>query len=95
MEDVMRQANPTRRIMLGHFAALGCGLCLSAVPARMAMAQAAPKKMSQAAARYQAQPKGDHSCGNCTNFIAQSKTCKLVDGSVSPEGWCNSWSKKP
>lgn len=90
----MRRSNLSRRIILGNFVVFGCGLCLSAVLAPAGMAQAAAKKMSQAAARYQAEPKGDHSCGNCTNFIAQSKACKLVDGSVSAEGWCNLWSKK-
>jgi len=28
------------------------------------------------------------------NFIAESKTCKLVDGQISPEGWCSLWAKK-
>lgn len=90
----MRQISLSRRIMLGNFVIFGCGLCLSAVAASDAMAQAAAKKMSQSAARYQAQPKGDRSCANCTNFAAESKTCKLVEGSISPEGWCNLWSKK-
>lgn len=89
----MRQIKLSRRILLGDFVAFGCGLCLSVVLAPAAVAQAAAKKMSQVAARYQAQPKGDRSCSNCTNFIAESKSCKLVEGSISPEGWCNLWSK--
>ena len=44
-------------------------------------------KMSQAKAQYQGQPKGDHKCANCANFIAASNTCKVVEGQVSPEGW--------
>jgi hypothetical protein len=94
MENVMKRIDLPRRIILRDFVAFGCGLCLSAVVPFPAMAQAAPKKTSQAAAQYQAKPKGDRSCGNCTNFIAESKTCKVVDGSVSQDGWCNLWAKK-
>ncbi len=48
-------------------------------------------KMSQAKAQYQAQPKGDQKCANCVSFIAVSDTCKIVEGSVSPLGWCIVW----
>ena len=44
--------------------------------------------------QYQAKPKGEQRCDNCINFIAESKTCKLVDGQISPEGWCSLWAKK-
>jgi hypothetical protein len=57
-------------------------------------APAATKKVSPASVQYQAQPKGEQKCGNCVNFIAESNTCKLVDGQVSPEGWCSLWAKK-
>jgi len=52
------------------------------------------RKASQESVRYQTQPKGEQNCGNCVNFIAGSKSCKLVDGQISPEGWCSLWSKK-
>ena len=32
-------------------------------------------------------------CGNCLNFVAGSNTCKVVEGQVSPEGWCIFWAK--
>ena len=48
-------------------------------------------KMSQANAKYQAKPKGDPKCGNCANFIAETNSCKIVEGQVSPEGWCTLW----
>jgi len=28
------------------------------------------------------------------NFIAESNTCKLVEGQISPDGWCVLWAKK-
>jgi hypothetical protein len=55
---------------------------------------AATKKVSQASVQYQAQPKDEQKCGSCVNFIAALNTCKLVDGQVSPEGWCSLWAKK-
>ncbi|MGV8898883.1 MAG: hypothetical protein ACOH2B_06555 [Burkholderiaceae bacterium] len=57
-------------------------------------APAAPNKMSQASVQYQTQPKGEQKCSGCLNFIAESNTCKLVDGQISPEGWCSLWTKK-
>jgi hypothetical protein len=54
----------------------------------------AAKKVPPASVQYQNQPKGEQKCGTCTNFIAESKTCKLVEGSINPEGWCVLWAKK-
>jgi hypothetical protein len=64
----------------------------SPAPMSEAPAGAAPSaKMSQAQAQYQGQPKGPQKCANCTNFIASSNTCKVVEGQVIPEGWCIAW----
>ena len=57
-------------------------------------APAATSKVSPASVQYQAQPKGEQKCGSCLNFVAESNTCKLVAGQVSPEGWCSLWAKK-
>jgi hypothetical protein len=54
----------------------------------------APVKVPQESVKYQAQPKGDQKCSGCTHFIAESNTCKLVEGQVSPDGWCTLWAKK-
>ena len=51
-------------------------------------------KLSQAQAKYQNQPKGDQSCANCIHFIAESSTCQVVEGKVSPNGWSMLWAKK-
>lgn len=55
---------------------------------------AAAPKLAQANVQYQPLPKGEQNCGNCTNFIAESNTCKLVEGTISPQGWCSLWTKK-
>jgi hypothetical protein len=62
----------------------------SATPA----APAATTKVPQASVQYQTKPKGEQKCGGCVHFIAESNTCKLVDGQISPEGWCSLWAKK-
>ncbi len=62
----------------------------SATPA----APAGATKVPQATVQYQPQPKGDQKCSGCVHFIAESNTCKLVDGQISPQGWCSLWAKK-
>ena len=51
------------------------------------------RKASQAQAQYQSHPKGEQKCGKCRNFVAGSNTCKVVEGKVSPDGWCMFWTK--
>ena len=48
-------------------------------------------KVSKAQAQYQDTPKGDQNCANCTFFIADNNTCKVVEGEVSPNGWSALW----
>lgn len=57
-------------------------------------APAASGKSSQASVQYQAQPKGDQKCDGCLHFMADSNTCKVVDGTISPDGWCTLWTPK-
>ena len=57
-------------------------------------APSATSKVSPASVQYQAQPKGEQKCSGCLNFVAESNTCKLVAGQISPEGWCSLWAKK-
>lgn len=51
-------------------------------------------KVSKAQVQYQEQPKGDQKCSTCTHFVPESNTCKVVDGQISPNGWCTLWAKK-
>ena len=74
-----------RRIVLRALLAGGCALCMP----RFAEAG----KLSQELAQYQEQPKGDQNCANCMHFMAPN-ACKVVDGTVSPAGWCKLWVKK-
>jgi hypothetical protein len=47
----------------------------------------ATSKLSQRAAAYRPTPKGYQQCANCLNFEAPA-SCKMVDGIISPSGWC-------
>lgn len=59
-----------------------------------AAAPAAVVKMTKINAQYQTQPKGEQKCSSCLHFVAESNTCKLVEGEISPEGWCMLYAKK-
>ena len=52
------------------------------------------KKSTQKVVKYQATPKGERKCVDCTFFIAKDKTCKVVEGEIDPNGWCLRWAKK-
>jgi hypothetical protein len=47
----------------------------------------AADKMSLREAEYQDQPNGIYSCAMCTFFEAP-RSCKVVEGDVSRDGWC-------
>jgi high potential iron-sulfur protein len=62
--------------------------------ALFASTRRAEAKMAQSAAGYQETPKGSQQCDNCTLFQAPSG-CQLVDGTITPAGWCKFYAKKP
>jgi hypothetical protein len=70
---------------------------LGAAPwAARALAQAKASKQSM---QYQDQPKNGQKCDTCMQFIPGQKagangTCKVVDGPISPNGWCIAYVKK-
>jgi hypothetical protein len=43
--------------------------------------------MAKEAAQYQESPKGDQKCADCRFFI-DGGSCQLVEGKISPNGWC-------
>ena len=70
-----------RSLLRGLALATGAGAVLTAAPA------VADSKFSQKMAKYQPNPKGSQQCDNCSQFNAPS-ACKVVDGTISPSGWC-------
>ena len=53
----------------------------------------AQQKLTQAATQYQDQPKGQQKCDGCAQFQPPN-ACKLVQGTISPNGWCLLFSPK-
>lgn len=75
-----------RRILRGASMAVIEAMVLSAAGA----ASAAAAKSSQKSVEYQDRPKAGHSCNTCKNF-QPPQSCKVVEGSVEPSGWCDKY----
>jgi hypothetical protein len=69
------------------------GVHLLALTALFAAGARAANKLSQKIAGYQDQPKGGHQCSMCAHFQPPS-SCNIVDGTISPRGWCKMFSPK-
>jgi hypothetical protein len=59
----------------------------------------ADAKASKSTVKYQNHPKGSQKCAGCKFFIAgrnssSAGTCKIVDGAISPKGWCTAFTAK-
>lgn len=87
--------NMTRKEALGGLVILPA--LAGFVAAGTAAAQA---KSSKSSLKYQDHPdKNGHMCSGCSLFVpGKSKTamggCKVVEGSISPKGWCVAYSPK-
>lgn len=72
----------------------GVVLAAATVSPLVLMTQAEASTLaSKASVHYQDHPSGNDMCSNCANFILGSSatamgTCKLVAGSISPDGFC-------
>ncbi|HSC17946.1 MAG TPA: hypothetical protein VLC74_03435 [Rhizomicrobium sp.] len=84
----MESHNLSRRQIL-RSAALTAG----GVVVLFAALSPADAKMSYQASGYQPTPKGDQNCAGCSLFKTPS-SCILVDGNISPNGWCRFYRKK-
>ena len=73
-----------RKLMRAVAKGVSAGLVLQISPTR------ASEKMTQQQAEYQDTPKGIYSCAMCTLF-EPPKSCKVVAGEVSEDGWCKAF----
>ena len=82
-------ATPSRRDLMSTigFAALlaSSALCFSA--------QAQQQKIKKSEAKYQDKPNGDQRCQSC-QFFQGPNQCQLVEGGISPNGWCERFAAK-
>ena len=79
----------TRRVALLRSAGCAAGAAALLLPVRQAAA-----KMAQKSVGYQDSPKDDQQCSNCSLF-REPNSCTIIDGEISPRGWCRFWVKKP
>jgi hypothetical protein len=63
---------------------------ISAALSLQASSSRADEKMTRTQAQYQDTPNGIYSCGNCSLF-ERPKSCKVVTGDVSEDGWCKAF----
>lgn len=54
---------------------------------------AADSKAPQMTVQYQDKPKDGKACATC-NFFEAPSSCKSVEGSISPQGWCMLYAAK-
>ena len=59
----------------------------------------AQAKGSKSQFKYQDKPNGKQKCSGCSLFVpgksaSANGTCKVVDGAISPNGWCSAFSPK-
>lgn len=78
-----------RDLLLGAVAAVGTVV----VAAADASTATAGDKISERAVAYQDYPNGDKQCSKCVNFQPPS-SCRMVDGTISPRGYCRIFSPR-
>ena len=76
---------PRRRLLRGTLSVFAFVLTRSTISRAQAQ-----QKMSKQEAEYQDSPKDIRMCATCTLF-EPPKSCKVVEGDVSPNGWCKAF----
>jgi hypothetical protein len=90
-KSVPNPEDRTRRFFLQRLATYGLG---AVIIERLGFNSAtAAAKVPQKAVSYQDKPKDTQRCDACTNFQSPNG-CKLVEGEISPQGWCALFIKK-
>jgi hypothetical protein len=90
----VRSTALSRRALMRKFTFTAAGAAVLATSISRNRAAVAQTKMAQKVVAYQDTPQGDHRCDNCLQFQPPS-SCKIVDGTINPAGWCKVYVKKP
>lgn len=69
----------TRRDFIKHLAFLGL-VSFSTTPLHA--------KATKNVTEYQDTPKNGEKCKECIHFLSKTNECKVVQGNISPDGWC-------
>jgi len=92
----MNERESMRRRLLGQAAALPV---LLALPLLVKPPSAQAGNASKDDFHYQDHPTEGKRCADCVQFVApgdgqQLGTCKIVAGTISPNGWCMAFTPK-
>jgi hypothetical protein len=74
-------------------AATSIAKAASAAPVTAGPVKVAQAKVAQNVVQYQTSPKDGAMCSLCVNF-APPNACNIVDGTISPNGWCVAFAPK-
>ena len=83
----------TRRTSLRGMLAIGVGAAAAMVSPAQASMMMAQEKIAQEAVQYQKTPKDGAQCNKCVNWV-DPNACKIVAGTIEPQGWCVAFAPK-
>lgn len=87
------QDNKTRRgILRAGLAAVG-GVAAATAARAAGTVRLAQDKIAPAQVQYQTTPKDGQQCDKCVNWVAPN-ACKIVSGTIAPQGWCLAFAPK-
>ena len=87
--DRMEYFSHRRSVLKVAMAFVAAGLVLP-----LTWGRALAAKATQKAVKYQDSPRGTAQCDNCALWVAPDQ-CKIVEGPLSPIGWCSVYSRRP
>lgn len=91
-DDTRFGSSHSRRAVLRAGVGVAAGAAIAGA-AGSALA-ADPPKLAKNVVMYQDHPKNGQHCSICVHFIPPN-ACKIVAGTISPNGWCGVFSPKP
>ena len=86
----MNEGQPSRRTAIKRGLLLAAGTIATVATGVRAYAQ---EKIEQAQVQYQNMPKDGAKCSLCVNWVAPN-ACKIVAGTINPNGWCVAFAPK-
>ena len=95
----MKVANRDGR-MVARRSILGLGATLAGVatvPLAILAREARAAGVEKGAVGYRDTPNSRKKCSMCVHFVpgtADTGSCKIVAGNISPLGWCRAWTAK-
>jgi hypothetical protein len=85
----------SRRTLLKKGSVLLAGIAI--LPAVLQSHSALAGTGSKKDFNYQDHPRDGKTCAHCGSYISSGKaagTCRILAGSISPQGWCIAYSEK-